>query len=158
MRLNLYGGLLLVIEIFSKIPLACSRQSLATKKRGLSKKHLKANGRVRRRMAAKSKNAYLHVGIKLRKGRKIGVPDHIIVSILIEMVLKRIAEISPMYTWTLVSYPNKQKPIKKYPMRKVEKLGARAQMTKEMIDRTSTIKRMDLHRSNRYLRPMNPEI
>lgn len=36
---------------------------------------------------------YLQEGMKVRKGKKIGAPAHIIVSILIEMVLKRMAEV-----------------------------------------------------------------
>ena len=44
----------------------------------------------------KKMKAYLQVGMKLRKGRKMGVPTKTMVSILIEIVLNLIAEISPM--------------------------------------------------------------
>ena len=47
-------------------------------------------------MPEKNIKVCLHEGIKLRKGKKIGVPAQTIVSILIEIVLNLIAEIYPM--------------------------------------------------------------
>lgn len=43
------------------------------------------------RIPANKMNVYLHVGIKLKTGKNIGVPAHTIVNIFIEIVRKRIA-------------------------------------------------------------------
>lgn len=47
-------------------------------------------------MNPKNKKAYLQVGIKLKIGKKRGVPAQTIVNMLIEIVLNLIAEISPI--------------------------------------------------------------
>jgi len=69
---------------------------LETKNLGLSKKHLYASGKVMQKTPANSMKVYLQEGIKLRTGKKIGVPAQTIVSIFIEIDLNLMAEISPM--------------------------------------------------------------
>jgi hypothetical protein len=63
-----------------------------SKNLGLSRKHEYVKGIEIKRIAAKNKNVYLHVGSKPNKGKHIGVPAHVIVSIFIAIVLNLIAK------------------------------------------------------------------
>ncbi len=55
------------------------------------------NGIVIESTPAKNIKVYFHVGIKLRNGKNKGVPAQTMVSILIDIVLKRGAKLLHMY-------------------------------------------------------------
>jgi hypothetical protein len=64
---------------------------------GLYKKQKYANGIVKIQITANNIKLYLHVGINPNKNKAIGAPAHTIVSILMEIVLNRTANLVLKY-------------------------------------------------------------
>lgn len=77
--------------ISQKISLACLKQPLLTKKRGLSRKHLYMKGREPSKGVAIQKNKYLQLVRKFIRVKNIGAPAQTMVNMLTEIVLNRMA-------------------------------------------------------------------